>query len=180
MSKIKSKMVKKPIKVEMWLAVIVISATLVSVLSSQSVKETQAKSDAEELVDLSLNGFEQVSVRMEFNDLIFSSECRSVTMTIADTQALSISHGLVNTTYTRPLTHEIIRNAFEVYGIKIPFVRIDRYEDGIYYASIIMEKDEKVLQMDARPSDSVGIAVRTNAPIYFKTELLERFGSYTC
>jgi bifunctional DNase/RNase len=178
-SKIKRSSRKGPITIDMWIAIIVMTSVILSLFNIPEPVQKEAEKTAE-MPSISTEGLDQVSVRMQFNDLIFSSKCRSLSMTIADTQALSISHSLQNTTYVRPLTHEIIRNAFENFGIEVPFVKIDEYEDGIYKAKIFMKKNNQILEMDARPSDAVGVAVRVKSSVYFNHDLMERFGTYTC
>lgn len=126
------------------------------------------------------DGFVRVSVAIEGNGMIFTGNCRQITMNVVDTQALSIFNGLLKKIDTRPLTHDIMKDILDNFGIKIISARIESFENEIYYAKIFLQQNNQVLELDARPSDAVGIAVRTDTPVYFKAALLETKGTDIC
>lgn len=72
----------------------------------------------------------------------------------------------------RPLTHDLFSQMLEALGAKVDRVVIIKVEDDVYYARLfviaeneIMER--KVIEIDARPSDCLALAVRQEAPVYF-------------
>ena len=167
-------------KTELKLAAVFIAGVLMGVLFAAPQAQDATLPVPAKRAEIPLDGYEKVSVSMQFNDLIFSSQCYKLSMTVADTQTLSISYGIANTTYERPLTHDIMESMLENYGIETLLVKIESYSDGIYYAKIFLQQGNKVLELDSRPSDAAGLAVRVNAPVYFRKELLEQFGLRTC
>ena len=60
-------------------------------------------------------------------------------------------------------------------GLKAQVVKIiiDELKDSTYYAKIIIEKDDELVRIDARPSDSIALAVRTDCPIYVSEEVMD-------
>jgi len=131
-------------------------------------------------INLSNEGFVEVNINLEGNALQFSSDCFAVTMNIHEIQALSISTGIENRINVRPLTHDMLAEILNNFGIKVIQVRIETFEDDIYKAKTFLQQGNKLLDIDTRPSDAVGIAVRTNAPVYFNKQLLESKGMNTC
>lgn len=129
---------------------------------------------------ISNEGFVKVDVSLEGSALQFSSECFTVIMNIHEIQALSIRNGMANRIDTRPLTHDMLREIIDNFGIKVLQVSVESFEDDIYKAKTFLQQGSKLLDIDTRPSDAVGIAVRTGAPVYFNKQLLESKGVNTC
>lgn len=77
----------------------------------------------------------------------------------------------------RPLTHDLFFNFSNTFGIKINSVCIYKLEDGVFFSNIIAEdKDGKIVEIDARTSDSIALAVRFNSPIYVLESVMEKAG----
>jgi hypothetical protein len=88
-------------------------------------------------------------------------------------QGENIYAALHNITFIRPRTHDLIMEFLRVSGLGIRYVSIDDLEDGIYYATLMIEGGERSFTIDARPSDSIVVALLSGAPIYVKKDLLE-------
>lgn len=75
----------------------------------------------------------------------------------------------------RPLTHTLFVDLFSIIKeYNIEFVSIDSFNEGIYYASVVIKTpDSKYAKLDARPSDAIAIALHSYAPIYIKKSLFE-------
>lgn len=129
---------------------------------------------------ISLEGYTETSVDIENNTLTFRSDCYELSMIVHEVQALSIKGGIEDRIEIRPLTHDIMRDMIENFGIKVDAVRVESFRDGIYYARIFMSQGSKALDVDSRPTDAVGIAVRLGAPVYFNQQLLEQYGTKIC
>jgi bifunctional DNase/RNase len=125
-------------------------------------------------------GFVPVKVRMNGTTVFLSDECYTVFFDITDDQAYSVARGMEGTIGVRPLTHDILKDIFDNFGIEITNVMIDRYANDIYYATIYMRQDNNLLELDARPSDSIAMSVRTGVPVYFRKSILQERGVYTC
>ena len=74
----------------------------------------------------------------------------------------------------RPMTHDLIADIFNTTGIKIDKVVINDLKDNTYYATIHMKSNAKIHLIDARPSDSIALAVRTGSPIYIDEKVLDK------
>jgi hypothetical protein len=72
----------------------------------------------------------------------------------------------------RPLTHDLVRNLILGMGAQLKRVHITRVEKSTYYAELQIQSGETLVHIDARPSDSIAIALRLAAPIYAADELL--------
>ncbi|MDX1463219.1 MAG: bifunctional nuclease domain-containing protein [Marinirhabdus sp.] len=78
----------------------------------------------------------------------------------------------------RPLTHDLFKNFADRYAIVVKQVIIHKLVDGVFYSSIICERDEVEEIIDARTSDAIALALRFNAPIFTYKSILEKAGIY--
>ncbi len=129
---------------------------------------------------MSLTGFVEADISTLQNSMILTNNCRSIVMSTNDIQTYSIQQGLDNKIDARPLTHDIVKGILENYNIKILMVKITELDQGLYTANIFLKQNEHVLNLEARPSDSIALAVRENAAIYIKKELLDKYGQDSC
>ena len=77
---------------------------------------------------------------------------------------------------TRPLTHDLFKNFASRFEIHVKQVIIHKLLDGVFYASLICERDEIEEIIDSRTSDAIAMALRFNAPIYTYDTILKRAG----
>ena len=77
---------------------------------------------------------------------------------------------------TRPLTHDLFKNFASRFEIHVKQVIIHKLLDGVFYASLICERDEIEEIIDSRTSDAVALALRFNAPIFTYDTILKRAG----
>lgn len=78
----------------------------------------------------------------------------------------------------RPLTHDLFKNFAERFDITVKQVIIHKLVDGVFYSSIICERDKIEEIIDARTSDAIALALRFNAPIYTYKNILDKAGIY--
>ena len=76
--------------------------------------------------------------------------------------------------FPRPLTHDLIVNILGTLGAKIEKVVISDIKDNSYFAKITVQIDSKSFEIDARPSDSLAMAVRTKCGIYIDDRVLDK------
>ena len=76
----------------------------------------------------------------------------------------------------RPLTHDLLRDLFEAIDADITDIVIDDLREGTFFAKIRYVYAGKENQLDARPSDAVALAVRSDAPIYVVPAVLDEAG----
>lgn len=89
---------------------------------------------------------------------------------------LAISMAMRQETRERPQTHELIGSVLAGLGAKVERVVINHFADGVYYARLILLAENelyerKIVEIDARPSDSLALAVQAGAPIYLTREV---------
>jgi len=97
---------------------------------------------------------------------------RFVPLRIGEAEAVSIMLGLRGENPPRPLTHDLLLRVLSALEADLEEVRLDRVEEGICYASLCIRRPfgERV-EVDARPSDAVALAVRTGSPIFIEEEV---------
>ncbi|WP_281238704.1 bifunctional nuclease family protein [Flavobacterium praedii] len=78
----------------------------------------------------------------------------------------------------RPLTHDLFKNFAERFDIVVKQVIIHKLVDGVFYSSIICERDKIEEIIDARTSDAIALAIRFNAPIFTYKNILDKAGIY--
>ncbi|UFH35944.1 bifunctional nuclease domain-containing protein [Flavobacterium acetivorans] len=78
----------------------------------------------------------------------------------------------------RPLTHDLFKNFAERFDITIKQVIIHKLVDGVFYSSIICERDKIEEIIDARTSDAIALALRFNAPIFTYKNILDKAGIF--
>jgi bifunctional DNase/RNase len=76
----------------------------------------------------------------------------------------------------RPQTHDLIADMLLALGAKVQRVVINHFDSGVYYARLIIGcenelQEKKIIEIDARPSDSIALATQQNAPIYVSQDV---------
>jgi bifunctional DNase/RNase len=75
----------------------------------------------------------------------------------------------------RPLTHDLLNSTIENLDAKIDKIIIDKLEENTFHAKLILKaKDGSLKTIDARPSDSIALAVRAHAPIFVEDEIIKQ------
>jgi bifunctional DNase/RNase len=93
---------------------------------------------------------------------------------IGQPEATSILLALEGAELPRPLTHDLVKNLLEALDAYIERVEITRVEEGTFFAAITLRAEERRVVVDARPSDSIALAVRMAAPIFVAEAVLEQ------
>ncbi|MEN8966563.1 MAG: bifunctional nuclease family protein [Polaribacter sp.] len=78
----------------------------------------------------------------------------------------------------RPLTHDLFKTFSDRFSIQVKEVIIHKLVDGVFFSSLICEKDGKEETIDTRTSDAIAIAVRFQAPIYTYENILDKAGVF--
>jgi bifunctional DNase/RNase len=81
-------------------------------------------------------------------------------------EAAAIAMELQNVKPPRPMTHDLLKAFIEKLGGKLIRVIINDIKEGTFYANIEVEKGKEKLNVDARPSDAIALAVRSHIPIF--------------
>ena len=99
---------------------------------------------------------------------------RVVEIWIGPAEASAIALHLADVEVPRPLTHDLLASVLGGLGGNLQRVVITKVEESTYFAELIIRRNGEVISVDARPSDSIAVALRLGADIYADEELLER------
>lgn len=101
---------------------------------------------------------------------------RRIPIIIGGAEAQAIAIQLENLKAPRPLTHDLFLNFANAFDVKITEVIIYKLQEGIFYSKIVCEKGDLSIEIDARTSDAVALAVRFNCPIFTNSDVIARAG----
>ncbi len=87
-------------------------------------------------------------------------------------EAQAIAMEMADVEFERPLTHDLMQQIIVGLGAELSRVILTRVEKSTYYAELQLRRDDHIIQIDARPSDSIAIALRLKAPIFAAEALL--------
>ena len=83
----------------------------------------------------------------------------------------------------RPLTHDLILSIFSGLGVEVDRIVVNHFDEGTFYARIILKMENelgiKIMELDARPSDSIVIALQSDRPIYTARQVFDNVEDMT-
>lgn len=98
---------------------------------------------------------------------------RIVPIIIGLSEAKTIVLILNNVKSRRPTPHELFKNLTEHCGYTFSQILIEKFIEGIYYSKIVLTKENEILNLDARTSDAVSLALLFKAPIFIEPTILD-------
>ncbi len=101
---------------------------------------------------------------------------RALPIWIGSSEALAINLALEGVSLERPLTHDLMKSILDALQATVERIVITELKNNTFFAQIIIRAGEKILAIDARPSDSIALALRTKSPIYIEEEVLQGHG----
>lgn len=101
---------------------------------------------------------------------------RRLPIVIGAYEAQAIAVVLNDLMPARPLTHDLMKNLCIEFDIDLREVIISDLKDGIFYATLVCQMGENILEIDSRTSDALALAVRYGCPIYTYEFILEQAG----
>lgn len=102
---------------------------------------------------------------------------RRFSVMIGEPEAQSIALKLNNKKSPRPLTHDLIHNILGIFLSKLEKVVIYNMVNDVFYSELHIHTSNGVQIVDARTSDAVALAVRSDSPVYIRTSILDIVGS---
>jgi len=104
---------------------------------------------------------------------------KSIVIYIEPSIGASINAVMSGVKPPRPLTHDLFSQVLDVFGAKVDRVTIVEADGEVYYARLFMIAENeimerKVVEIDARPSDCIALAVRQQAPVYVLKEVWDK------
>jgi len=108
--------------------------------------------------------------------VFLGNESKAFVIYVDDTVGAAIAMFMSGTHKERPLTHDLMANLMTALGAKVERVVINDLKTATYFARLIVSAENelqarKIIELDARPSDSIALAVQQNAPIYIAREV---------
>lgn len=94
-------------------------------------------------------------------------------------EANAIALQLENITTPRPMTHDLLRNMIAELDARVTRIVINDLRDSTFFAQIRVALGDRLLEIDARPSDAIALALRTEAPIFVAQSVLEQAQTIT-
>jgi bifunctional DNase/RNase len=101
---------------------------------------------------------------------------RLLPIPIGEFEAAAIRMRLENDGPIRPISYDLLSSMVNYLAISVRQVVIHNVRHSIYYARVVIEKDHTIKDIDARPSDAIALALRTDSPIYVSHTLLDEVG----
>lgn len=96
---------------------------------------------------------------------------------IGISEAIAIHSAIKNKVPPRPMTHDLMVDVINKLKGRVEKVIIDDLIDNTFYARLIIRQNDNEIEVDARPSDSIAIAVRLACPIYVDKKVLDEAGN---
>ncbi len=87
-------------------------------------------------------------------------------------EADAITLQLQGVQVARPLTHDLLKSVIDQMGAKISHVVVSELKNDTFFARIVMDMNGKSIEIDARPSDAIALAVRVNAPLFVADQVM--------
>jgi bifunctional DNase/RNase len=91
---------------------------------------------------------------------------------IGPSEASAIAMELAGVKFSRPLTHDLVKQIILGLGGEVTKVSITRVKENTYFAEMEIHQEDTVVRIDARPSDSIAVALRLGSPIFTQEDLL--------
>ena len=95
---------------------------------------------------------------------------------IGEWESASIIAELQGQKMIRPLTHDLLNTMLERLEVRVASIIVHTLQNDVFYANINLEQGERQLEIDARPSDAIALAVRCNAPLFVEEPVFEQAG----
>ena len=123
-----------------------------------------------ESIRVSLMNYQRVVILKE------KESDRYLPIWIGPAEADAIAVRLQDVQVARPLTHDLLRGVIEELGGSIDHILVNDLSNDTFFAKIVLQVDGRSIDIDARPSDAIALAVRAQVPIYADEAVLEKAG----
>ena len=108
--------------------------------------------------------------------LVDEERRRLLPLWVGEAEGRAIAAGLENLEAPRPLTFSFVANLLGAADVQVEDVRIDSLKGDTYYAVVTLGRGDSDVEVDARPSDAMALALHTGTPIHVTEEVLEQAG----
>lgn len=101
---------------------------------------------------------------------------RRLPIVIGGFEAQAIAVALEKMQPSRPLTHDLMKNFMNAFGVELHEIIINDLQEGIFYSKLVCSSENDTVEIDSRTSDALALAVRFGCPIYTYENILESAG----
>ena len=91
-------------------------------------------------------------------------------------EATSINRRVQNVPTQRPLTHDLLASTIELLGGELQDIYISELREHTYFAKLRIKHEGEIVEVDARPSDAIAVAVTVDVPIFVSEDVLDEIG----
>ncbi|MEW5701333.1 MAG: bifunctional nuclease family protein [Candidatus Zixiibacteriota bacterium] len=132
------------------------------------------ESDAVVMVKAKINGL-ALDVASNSPVVVLSPEDEDLILPIwiGHFEAWAIAMELSGVTSKRPLTHDLLNGMIAQLGARVESVQVVDLKDQTFFAKIVLARDGAKIEVDARPSDSIALALKAGAPILVRRDLFQ-------
>jgi bifunctional DNase/RNase len=89
-------------------------------------------------------------------------------------EASAIATQMEKVQLSRPMTHDLIKNLLDVLGVTVIKIEVTELRENTFFAIIHLDMDGTHFAIDARPSDAIALALRTDVPIYVHEDVIKK------
>lgn len=107
-------------------------------------------------------------------ELVSEGKSRVIPICVGMPEAMALGSVLEGARFERPMTHDLMLDALTNLDARIDHVLICDVKDGTFYARLCLTQHGRLIDLDARPSDAIALALRQDAPIYINDRVLEQ------
>jgi bifunctional DNase/RNase len=108
--------------------------------------------------------------------LVDSRTKRGVPLFVGGTEGLSIELRLAERRYPRPLTHDLLDSVLRELDARVHSARVEKLDGGVFFGVLVLQAQERTLELDARASDAVAMALGSGTPIFVSETVVARAG----
>jgi uncharacterized protein len=101
---------------------------------------------------------------------------RRLPIVIGGFEAQAIAVALEKMQPSRPLTHDLMKNFMNAFGLTLHEIIICDLQEGIFYSKLVCSSDNDTVEIDSRTSDALALAVRFGCPVYTYENILDNAG----
>jgi len=129
----------------------------------------------DEVIAVEIKGIYMVSTTTGHAPVVLLTDDghRFLPIYIGISEAISISAALNGEVPSRPMTHDLIMSILENFEASIVTVVIDDVDEGIYFAQLSIKVNGAEKQLDARPSDCIALAIRSDTQVLIRRSILD-------
>ncbi|MBS3152186.1 bifunctional nuclease family protein [Candidatus Woesearchaeota archaeon] len=176
----------------LFVIIVVLLNIFILYINYKTSRSLGERSDSEELLNytlpelnlsndpFSLEGFKKVKINLTDKLLVIQVNCSAIGLAVHEVQLYSIKQGLEKAIDLRPTVHDTMLDILNNFNISLFMVKITDARDDLYFANIYLKNGNNVLNIDAKPSDAIALAVRFGAPIYIKDSIINNYGQNVC